>query len=122
MNDYAERMAAFEKQITVGTYAMSNEKSLSLREFILTESMNIDYPLIIDFFDQESTLNHKKKRLQEMTETVFHGFEALQDGESRILMNTGRAVFLFYMNTMEDISIEDRSVFNNILSTFKFIE
>ena len=118
---FGDRLPYDPEQVTVGIYADLNENGLPLKDFILKGNVSIDYPLIIDFLDRESALNHRKERVQEMEETTFQGFEALQDGENRLLINTGTVVFVFYIDSVElYVDVKDRKIFDQILSTFRF--
>ena len=107
--------------VTVGILVSANEDALPLRDFII-EDGGIDYPLILEFTNQKSRLDYNREKVREMQETTFQEFFALQYGENRLFVEAGKTVFVFYINSLAGVSVEDRKIFIQILSTFKLLD
>ena len=109
------------EQVTVGILVSDNEDALPLRDFII-EDGGVDYPLIIEFTNQKAYTDYNREKVREMQETTFQEFVALQYGENRLFVEAGKTVFVFYIDSLAGISVEDRKIFIQILSTFNLLD
>jgi len=104
-----------------GFIVNENPNRLPLREYLIQEKVNIMYPLE---FDIELSREEIRRRLMEWRVTTFKGYDSLQNLENtKLFVSVGQNVFMLYMDSLEEgINSFADSPFDQILSTFRFIE
>lgn len=107
-------------QVSIGVIASTNPNHQTLKDLIINEDVSLDYPLAVDFNSPIAALNYRKKRAQEMQSTTFNGFEALKDGDKRLFINAKDRVFSIFIFANDELTTEDKQIFNQILSSFLF--
>ena len=99
-----------------------NSSNIPLKDFLQTGDINIYSPAIFEFPTLENELARRKLTVDGMTKANFQDFEALSEGKTRLYVNTGENIILFYIEADTDSADSTENLFNQLLTTFKFLE